>query len=39
MVEDDPVSAFQKAISNGQIVAVKGIGGFHLCVDARNNQA
>ena len=28
-----------KAIASGQVVAVKGLGGFHLCVDAREENA
>ena len=34
--------ALQKAIATlkqGQIIAVKGLGGFHLMVDARNEAA
>ncbi len=33
------VTAVRKAISEGKIAAVKGIGGFHLCCDAKNAQA
>ncbi len=29
----------RKAILEGKIIAIKGIGGFHLCCDANNNQA
>jgi hydrogenase maturation protein HypF len=32
----DPITAAAAHIFNGQIVAVKGIGGFHLVCDARN---
>ncbi len=32
--EDDPLRAAQKALSAGFIVAIKGLGGFHLAVDA-----
>ncbi len=29
----------RKAISEGKIIAIKGIGGFHLCCDAKNEEA
>ena len=29
----------RRMISEGKIVAIKGIGGFHLCCDATNNEA
>jgi len=39
-VEDpDPVSATARLIKSGRIVAVKGLGGFHLAVDAENEDA
>lgn len=28
-----------KALKNGKIIAIKGLGGFHLCVDALNTEA
>lgn len=34
-----PVAAAADAIRQGQIVAVKGLGGFHLMVAAHNNEA
>ncbi|MCD8046702.1 MAG: carbamoyltransferase HypF [Clostridiales bacterium] len=35
----EAISAARRAIADGKIVAVKGIGGFHLCCDATNEAA
>ncbi len=35
----DAITAARRAILDGGIVAVKGIGGFHLCCDATNEEA
>jgi hydrogenase maturation protein HypF len=36
---DDPIARCAQWIKDGHIVAVKGLGGFHLCVDAVNDSA
>jgi hydrogenase maturation protein HypF len=38
-VQDDALRAAAAAIREGRIVAVKGLGGFHLVVDATNSRA
>ncbi len=35
----EAITAARRAIIEGQIIAVKGIGGFHLCCDATNEDA
>lgn len=36
---DDPVAATVDLLQQGRIVAIKGLGGFHLAVDAGNSEA
>ncbi len=36
---DDPIKAAIDLLSSGHILAIKGLGGFHLCVDASNDEA
>ena len=38
-LEGDPLRGAAGALREGKIVAVKGVGGFHLMVDARNEEA
>jgi len=35
----NPIEKLRDALSSGQIAAIKGIGGFHLAVDAKNDFA
>ncbi|HEX5201762.1 MAG TPA: carbamoyltransferase HypF [Actinoplanes sp.] len=35
----DPLAACRRLLSDGRIVAVKGLGGYHLACDARNSAA
>lgn len=36
---DDPVAEAVRRLARGQIVAIKGLGGYHLAVDAANQDA
>lgn len=36
---DDPIAKTLNAISEGKIVAIRGVGGFHLAVDPNNESA
>lgn len=36
---DDPISNTAVLVKEGKIIAIKGIGGFHLCCDAFNSEA
>ncbi|MBR6403868.1 MAG: carbamoyltransferase HypF [Eubacterium sp.] len=36
---EEAITAARRALSEGKIVAIKGIGGFHLACDAKNEEA
>lgn len=36
---EDPVASAVAMLKAGKILAIKGIGGFHLCCDAKNDEA
>lgn len=37
--QGEPVAAAVEALRGGRVLAIKGIGGYHLAVDARNREA
>jgi hydrogenase maturation protein HypF len=39
MAEEDPIAAVAAALTRGDIVAIKGLGGFHLACDATSRDA
>ncbi|MDK1097538.1 MAG: carbamoyltransferase HypF [Actinomycetota bacterium] len=39
VVESDPIEAVRASIAAGEVVAIKGVGGFHLSCDATSDQA
>ncbi len=39
LVTKDPIAQSISLLAQGKIIAVRGLGGFHLAVDARNNAA
>jgi hydrogenase maturation protein HypF len=39
VVSEDPIAAVAERLTRGEIVAVKGLGGYHLAVDACNGAA
>jgi hydrogenase maturation protein HypF len=39
LLVDDPITEARNLLKKGNIVAIKGLGGFHLAVDATNNEA
>ncbi len=39
MVPGEPIEEAARSIADGQVVAVKGLGGFHLAVDATSERA
>ncbi len=38
-IDGDPIALAARAVRDGRILALKGIGGFHLICDARNSEA
>ena len=39
IIGSSAITAARRSIVEGKIVAIKGIGGFHLCCDAKNEEA
>lgn len=38
IITNDIITFVQEAIENGKIIAIKGLGGYHLCCDAYNSH-
>lgn len=39
LADNDVIEKTKRLLEQGMIIAVKGIGGYHLCCDARNHEA
>ncbi len=39
IVAEDPIKAAARLLQEGSILAIKGLGGFHLCANAENSEA
>lgn len=39
LIDDSPLERARELLNSGSIIAIKGLGGYHLCCDATNDKA